>query len=484
MARRRGEGASEVEGNLFGGPAATSLKAKRSDLPVNAVVVSRSELNRMKAGSILRTEEDVRREQEDREAIQAEKQKAARSRKERMLKLEAEAKQKAKKSDMEIMKIARDKTIRELAEKQVDENLDLVKMLNTLGARAAAFTIRDKQLEEKASREHIEKDYNQRMDMLMEVDRLKDLQERERVEEERLAKRLVDREVIVQQMKEAERQKMLAEEAREQENQAMIALVKRYQEEDRVAAEKRMKEVARSRAEVVAANEDAIRRKERAKEMQREEEEAILMYQAKKDEDMARREAEEEAKANAVKERQKKLLAQQEKSQNKQAEIDELRARRYAEEKERREREREKSEAADRKKRIKELSAARTEQAAQRKAMMAREAVMQQQEYEESSRHSMAIMERESKEAAERKLAASQHRDALQAQINDIEFNRKYNRNDKYDEGKKLKEEFAAERAKLETIRDKMVEDMTKKGVNPKYLTEMMNTDIGKMQMR
>lgn len=58
---------------------------------------------------------------------------------------------------MEIMKIARDKTIRELAEKQVDENLDLVKMLNTLGARAAAFTIRDKQLEEKAGREHIEK---------------------------------------------------------------------------------------------------------------------------------------------------------------------------------------------------------------------------------------------------------------------------------------------------------------------------------------
>lgn len=98
-------------------------------------------------------------------------------------------------------------------------------------------------------------------------------------QEERLAKRLVDREVIVQQMKEAERQKMLVEEAREQENQAMIALVKRYQEEDRVAAEKRMKEVTRSRAEVVAANEDAIRRKERAKAMQREEEEAILMYQ-------------------------------------------------------------------------------------------------------------------------------------------------------------------------------------------------------------
>ena len=34
---------------------------------------------------------------------------------------------------MEIMKETREATIRELAEKQVDENLDLVKMLNTLG---------------------------------------------------------------------------------------------------------------------------------------------------------------------------------------------------------------------------------------------------------------------------------------------------------------------------------------------------------------
>ena len=141
-----------MEENLFGGPAAASIKARRSDLPVNAVVVSRGELNRMKvrcmllctlhcsrkrngverlavhfkprmtsnlsitplpplllcplvrsqAQSILRTEADVRREQEEREAIQAEKQKAARSRKERMLRLEAEAKQKVR----EILSVA------------------------------------------------------------------------------------------------------------------------------------------------------------------------------------------------------------------------------------------------------------------------------------------------------------------------------------------------------------------------------------------
>ena len=63
---------------------------------------------------------------------------------------------KAKKSDIEIAKLARERTIRDLATKQMDENSDLVKMLNTLGARAAAFTIRDQQLEEKHARAHIE----------------------------------------------------------------------------------------------------------------------------------------------------------------------------------------------------------------------------------------------------------------------------------------------------------------------------------------
>ena len=53
--------------------------------------------------------------------------------------------------------MTRENTIRELAEKQVDQNLDMVKMLNSLGARAAAFTIRDQQLAEMEHRGDAEK---------------------------------------------------------------------------------------------------------------------------------------------------------------------------------------------------------------------------------------------------------------------------------------------------------------------------------------
>ena len=72
----------------------------------------------------------------------------------------------------------------------------------------------------------------------------------------------------------------------------------------------------------------------------------------------------------------------------------------------------------------------------------------------------------------------------LQAQIDEREIIRKKSQSLKFEEGLRLKEEFGSERAKLEAIRDCMVEDMLKKGINPKYLSEMKMCDIQKMQMR
>ncbi len=69
----------------------------------------------------------------------------------------------------------------------------------------------------------------------------------------------------------------------------------------------------------------------------------FVCIQAKKDAEIAAREKYEEDLAHQKRETQKKLLAQQEKSQNKQVEIDELRARRYAEERERKARNDEKA---------------------------------------------------------------------------------------------------------------------------------------------
>lgn len=487
MVYRRGFDDEEgpVDETLFGGSSRRSLSVSGGATKKNKTVITQAELLKMKADSKLWTCGEELAHRRAVEAALEEKQRAARERKARMLALEAKAKAKARKmSDIEMAAEAKKAALLRLAGESKEENLDLVKMLNTLGARAAAFTIRDQQVEERRGLDAKKREYDDRMDLLMEIDRLEDLKKRDSVEVERREKRVEDRKVIVEQIEARQKQKLLAEEMREQDNANMLALVAKYREEDLAAKAKRDEDIRASRIEVVAANEAAISRKELAKRREREEEESILLYQARKDEQLRRREREEQERESAVKERQAKLLAAQERTTTTQDEVDELRARRYSEERERRERARELREAEIKAKRVEELRLAHRRQADQKRELMAREADMQRQEHNSYLSHANALAERERKEQEDKARRAKEHRDVLQQQIEEAREAKAALNRAKREEGQKLKSEFAAERAKLEAIRDKMVKDMEKKGYNPRYLSEIRSVDIEKLQNR
>ena len=85
-------------------------------------------------------------------------------------------------TDIDVQNDIERKAKLEAAQKQRDENNDGIKALLTLGARASAFTLRQNQLRDKEERMKEEAEYDRRMDIVMEVDRLRDLQARERVE--------------------------------------------------------------------------------------------------------------------------------------------------------------------------------------------------------------------------------------------------------------------------------------------------------------
>ncbi len=330
----------------------------------------------------------------------------------------------AKKSDVEIAEIARNKAIRNMAEKKLDENADVVKLLNSMAQRATAFTIRDQQLEEKERLAKLEKEYDERLDVMIEIDRVQDIMKREHEEQYRKTKRVEDRKVINEQIAARERMRMLSLEAREQENQAMRNMMKRYEDEDRTQAAARAIEMEKSRKAVLLANADAIERKKQAREMEKKEMEDILIYQALKDQELARREEEEEAIARSKKERQAKLLAQQEKAQNNAGKMDELRARRAAEEKERNERKKEKAEALKRKQEMKILLESRAKQAADKlerqhsAKLQADEAVLMDMEY------TRKMDERERREKAIKEARMEEHRIQLHAQIEERERRR------------------------------------------------------------
>lgn len=52
------------------------------------------------------------------------------------------------------------------------------------------------------------------------------------------------------------------------------------------------------------------------------------------------------------------------------------------------------------------------------------------------------------------------------------------------EESGSIRQDLVKEEAKLKVIRDQMVEDMVAQGINPKYLSEMKNVDIGKILKR
>ena len=438
----------------------------------------------MRARAILRTQAEEEAEKAKLEEIRAEKEKVSRARKARMIKMEDEARAKTKKSASEEISDQKKEAIRKAAVEKIDQQNDLVKLLNTYSQRAMAFTIRDQQMADKHRREAMEAEYEKRMDISMEIDRLKELAAREKEEKLKLSKRIEDRSVIIDQIEARKKMKILQEEAREQENRQMLETIKRYEEEDKKAAEKKEQQIAKSRIEVLRANKASIESKKKNKLREKEEVEMIQAYQAKQDQKMRRREEDEAERKRLVGLRQKKLLDSQTRTQGKQAEIDELRARRAMEEGERRARQKELWEAHKRKQNQVMLNEARKQQQAEKAALIARQAADKQDEYESAVKFSYDMAERERREAEAKEIKNEEFRQMLRDQIQKIEDKRMMHRNDKEEEGRMIKKEMAAERIKLFAIRDKMVADMKKKGIDDRYLSEMMSIDIAKLQMR
>lgn len=391
----------------------------------HAVIIPESELYRMKICSTIKTAEEERADREANLLIKEAREKQSKERKLRMIELGEVAKKNARKSDSELAKESREKAIREMAEDKMIENSDVVKLLTTLGTRAAAFTIRDRQLEEKKHREEVEEEYNRRLDMMMEVDRLKDLQRRDEEENLKRGKRLESRTVITEQIEQRHRQKLIALEAREQENIAMRNMKKKFEDDDLAAAERRKVAVEASRLEVLLANEDAIKRKQDSKLREREEMEEILRYQAQRDAELARREEEEERLAHQKKEAQMRMLATQERANNNQSEVDELRARRAVEEKERKFRAQERENALKRKSDLKELTVARVRQAEDKQRRQEAERANDIYEYTAAMEYKQRMLDREEKEARAKMEAAEQHRKGIQSQIEANDLNKK-----------------------------------------------------------
>jgi hypothetical protein len=182
-----------------------SIRNEVTKKPTNkAAILEYNEINRMKASTKIETADDKKMA-----ATLAKTQKEAameqsKARKERMQAMDKERSTKVAPTDIEQAQRNKDVGILSKAQSQLDEELDDVKHMNQMVLYSKVVTIRDKQLDENKCLEKEWIEEQKKLDLMMEIERLKALKVHEEREVVRQDARRRGAMVIVNQIQERE----------------------------------------------------------------------------------------------------------------------------------------------------------------------------------------------------------------------------------------------------------------------------------------
>jgi len=182
-----------------------SIRNEVTKKPTNkAAILEYNEINRMKTSTKIETADDKKMA-----ATLAKTQKEAameqsKARKERMQAMDKERSTKVAPTDIEQAQRNKDVGILSKAQSQLDEELDDVKHMNQMVLYSKVVTIRDKQLDENKCLEKEWIEEQKKLDLMMEIERLKALKVHEEREVIRQDARRRGAMVIVDQIQERE----------------------------------------------------------------------------------------------------------------------------------------------------------------------------------------------------------------------------------------------------------------------------------------
>jgi len=366
---------------------------------------------------------------------------AAKARKVYMKQLESKEMEDQKKMGYQCDKAKLDR-IRKQAQEKIDDEQDIVKLMKTCSERAMTFAIRDQQLKDEAEREKKEQDYEQRMILAMEIDRLRAIEAREVEEAHKLQKMVDARKIIENQIEQRQQDRILLEEARDQENREMLERMKSYQAQDEEKARARRDNALKARVDIIRANEEHIASKRECRMREKSEDEMMAAHLVAQDEKMRQREAEA---AEAERKRTLEFKIQQERMVDRRSEMDELRERRATEGAERKYREKQLVDAQKKKRDTDTLNMARMQQQQERLRQQQMEIEQKREEYESIIAHSRAMAERERAEGAYAKKKNYELIKNLQEQIEQNKSKRMALEKENFQEGSMMKQKYVRE---------------------------------------
>jgi len=464
--------------NVGGDASYVSKEQMANLLGADSVVMSNTELRRLKDSATVITPQDAARQAKMKADEKAVTMANARARKQKIISMEAERKKNEAKSDLEQEQIEKDKHQLSRADFLVDEQRDDVKRMNQFVRYAKCSTIRDAQLEEKKALQRQMEEEEMRLDEVMEQERVRAVELYEQREAQRSVDRKHGKDVIVEQIKAREKERLLQQEILEQEREAMLRQLERLKEEDLLKAEMKKEAAKKLMEEVATSNSQMIKMKEFKRQKEIDEDQRIAAYLEEK---AAREQAHQDELDRIAAEKEAeviKLRQMQEKASDKQSELDALRAKRSMEQHEREWRQKERAAIEKQKMQNKILHEARVQQKKEKERRLEYVAKAERNEFDrivQVQREAEAVEEEKESQMTD---ARYKHRRDVQEQISKNESLRRQERLDYLEEGRKLRKEIDKEKNHLVEIKDRKIHELRNSGVPDKYLTELMRHKV------
>ena len=161
---------------------------------------------------------------------------------------------------------------------QLDEELDDVKHMNHLMLQSKVITVRDKQMDENKRLEDEWLEEQKRLDIMMEIERLKGIKADREKEERRAIATKRGAEELINQIRERDLIRQQQEEILEKEKKQMAINIQKAQDEEKEKVKQRQHRMQVMSDEIKKANVAAISLKEEAKVRERQLEDEIIKH--------------------------------------------------------------------------------------------------------------------------------------------------------------------------------------------------------------
>ena len=359
-----------------------------------------------------------------------------------------------------------------------EEEYDLSKRMNQLLHYAKVVTIRDIQKKESKKIDAEFKKKEEKLDLMMELERLKGLKQEEEKKKIKQKQRYEEAKILREQIKEKEIQRQKEKEFTIQEGEKIKKHIIELEEADKKLEEKKKMEKINLAKEIVERNKLSSIEKEKKINEEKENDLKILKYNIER-----KKKEEEELMQKKLLQIQKeketqKLREKQEQISDKQALLDELRAKRAFEDNEKKQREKERLEMLKILKQKKELIEGNEIQKITKKNKLIQQAVNDQKEYEDIVRHQLAEVEEEKKAETVRKKTLDENGREVLRQISERKEKEMLFRRTILEEGRILKQNQDEYRKTLERIKLQKLKEMEKFGVTPSHRVDLLKFKI------